>query len=256
MWEFLKANWKLGLVVLAILVLSGFCIARWHRSFEGEAPGFMQQAERRSPSRWFDARIRQTWKAAESLLETARRESKGSGIPLAAVQFLSVRDLRLTVIWETETFVNPGFEPMSRFESVSHGNPTNFIGYYTLDGSPLIVTLKRDPRYSRDQFRTVHLASPLAPGATTMVFRVEQRTAPLGPNRVGQIQLQFWRLGPIATGIRATGVSLPDRAHIDTYYPATGTIVGHDGARTMVFWINSLLDVPVSFPALSFTLPS
>ena len=96
--------------------------------------------------------------------------------PLASLVVIQVgRYGQRDTVWSTEVFRNDGFDPMQHFERGTIGKATHLLGFYTLDGEPLNFTEKGQPHAPERTLLTVHIAEPLAAGATQLVLRVEQR---------------------------------------------------------------------------------
>jgi hypothetical protein len=230
-----KTRWTL--TILLVVLVAAFVAKRARDSFSSEPPDWLRQKERQSPALASGA-----WQQFETMLKQGRSYADQKLLPLAAVRLVEVEpDLKETVSWSTDTFVNPGFGPLQRFERSFRIEPQRFIGYYTREGKPLEFTVKHTPTRPKDLLMTVHMPGPVAAGAAEMVFRLERQADRVKPTKEGHYQVWFGRMPPPDSAVQLWGVRLPERAKLIRCLPEKGAAIASNGV-IQISWVNVRLD--------------
>src|ERR1051325_3581332 len=210
LWRSAGRKMKFGAALCLALLVAAFCVKRFHDSFTEQPPAWLKQKRFSSP-----ALSRSVGEPFQQMLVLAQRYAEQRQIALGSVRELEIQaDLTNAVLWTSDTFVNPGFKPLSRFERSLRIDRSRFIGYYTRAGKALDITLKHSPSRPQDLLMTIHLPAPVSPGASELVFRLEREIDRVKRGKDGKYQLGLGRMPGSTAAIHLLAVHLPERAEL------------------------------------------
>ena len=235
----MKDNWKLWLAVVACVVVTAFCARRAYDAFHERPPAWVKTEDRIGPAISRDAQLNVAWKKFSDLLGTVRRESAQQQLPVGTVSLLALEsDATNAVSIATESVVNKGFNPLNNIQASIGGDEKRFVGFYATDGGPIAFTIVRVPGRPRNPPVTLHLNSPIAPGETQLVVRVERRRAPVNIGKDGKAQAGLGRFPRTPNAVYGRALGLPaGSAIVRTVPDKTATI--SDGVAPLVSWIGT-----------------
>lgn len=238
----MREHWKTIGLVLLLLGAVVFVAARWRSGFRSAVPASIEMVDLQSPSLTWNAGLRGSWNHVAELTKMATAEAAKSGLSVGSLNLWSVQPAaKQTYLWTTSQFLNPGFNPLSRFD-VSGGIHTNtLVGFYSLEGQPLRYSLKRYPGQSSIASVTIHLATPLPAGQTAMVFRVEERSDLVRTNAQGVLQVGLGRLAPDPARLQARGLVLPAGARILEHKPNEGAAMTRIDDQPVINWLSPFI---------------
>jgi hypothetical protein len=149
--------------------------------------------------------------------------------------------------------VNQGFNPLQNAQSVLGGDGKGFVGFYTTAGEPIPFTIVWVKARSRNPPVTLHLASPLAPGDTQLVMRVEWRRGPINIGKDRKFQAGLGRFPRTPNAIYTRAVKLPTGSTVVRTVPDKTATVSTDPSP-LISWIGTPAsgNAPMS---VVFTLP-
>ena len=250
----MKDNWKLWLAVIACVVVTAFCARRAYDAFHERPPAWVKTEDRVGPAISRDGQLNVAWKEFSDLLGTVRRESAQQQLPVGSVSLLALeRDATNAVSIATESVVNQGFNPLNNIQASIGGDVKRFVGFYATDGGPIPFTIVRVPGRPRNPPVTLHLISPIAPGETQLVVRVERRRAPVTIGKDGKAQARLGRFPRTPNAVYARAIKLPSGSVIVRTVPDTTATVSA-GVAPLVSWIGTATSANAPMSVV-FTLP-
>ncbi|HXI82556.1 MAG TPA: hypothetical protein VNL17_00540 [Verrucomicrobiae bacterium] len=250
----MKDNWKLWLAVIACTIVMAFCARRAYNAFHERPPSWVKTEDRVGPAIGRDGRLNGAWKEFSDLLGTVRRESAQQQLPVGGVSLLALEtDATNAVSIATEPVVNQGFNPLNNIQASIGGDERRFVGFYATDGGPIPFTIVRVPGRGRNPPVTLHLKSPIAPGETQLVVRVERRRAPVNIGKDGKAQAGLGRFPRTPNAVYARAIALPPGGVIVRSVPDTTATVSGDVAP-LVSWIGTATNANAPMSVV-FTLP-
>ena len=250
----MKDNWKLWLAVVACVVATAFCARRAYDAFYERPPAWVKTEDRIGPAISRDGQLNVAWKEFSDLLGTVRRESAQQQLPVGSVSLLALEsDATNAVSIATESVVNQGFNPLNNIQASIGGDEKRFVGFYGTDGGRIPFTIVRIPGRPRNPPVTLHLNSPIAPGETQLVVRVERRRAPVNIGKDGKAQAGLGRFPRTPNAVYGRALGLPTGSAIVRTVPdKTATI--SEGAAPLVSWIGTATSANAPMSVV-FTVP-
>jgi hypothetical protein len=235
----MKDNWKLWLATITCVIVMVFCSRRAYNAFHERPPNWVKTEDRVGPAISRDGRLNVAWKGFSDLLGTVRRESTQQQLPVGGVSLLALEtDVTNALSIVTEPMVNQGFNPLKNVQASIGGDEKRFVGFYATDGAPIPFTIVRVQGRPRNPPVTLHLNSPIAPGETQWVVRVERRRAPVNIGKDGRAQAGLGRFPRTPDAVYARAIGLPSGSVIVRSVPATTAMVAEDVAP-LVSWIGT-----------------
>jgi len=242
-------NWRFHCALIAAVLLIGVSAYWCYRVFHEPAPDWMRLQSRHSPA--LPGEVLTPWLTLRHQLDL---DAKQYAQPIKSVQFFTVtKSGKQMLVCNLETLTNHGFTPVNQFPVTRWTTDQNIIGYYTLDGTPLTITLKHNPSYPKVAFLTVETRDALAPGASLSVLHLEQRPFELRPDAKGFCTQYLPRVPRDDAALHAVAICLPTTATLKTYRPENGAYFSSKDAL-FVGWINCRLDDNVPAPLITFKL--
>ena len=232
-------QWKLWLAVIACGIVTALCARRTYNAFHERPPAWVKTEDRVGPAINRDSQLNVAWKEFSDLLGTVRRESTQEQLPVGSVSLLALEtDATNAISIATESVVNQGFNPLNNIQASIGGDEKRFVGFYATDGGPIPFTIVRVPGRPRNPPVTLHLNSPIAPGETQLVVRVERRRAPVNIGKDGKAQAGLGRFPRTPNAVYARAIGLPPGSVIVRSVPAT-TATLSVGVDPLVAWIGT-----------------
>jgi hypothetical protein len=250
----MKDNWKLWLATIVCLVVVAFCARRTYDAFHERPPAWVKTEDRVGRVISGDAQLNVAWKEFSDLLGTVRRESVQQQLPVGSVSLLALeKDATNAVSIATDSVVTQGFNPLNNVQASIGGDEKRFVGFYATDGTSIAFTIVRVPGRSRNPPVTLHLNSPIPPGETQLVVRVERRRAPVNIGKDGKAQAGLGRFPRTPNAVYARALGLPTGSVIVRTVPdKTATI--SEGAAPLISWIGTATSANAPMSVV-FTLP-
>ena len=235
----MKDNWKLWLAAITCVIVMIFCVRRAYNVFHERPPAWVRTEDRVGPAISKDAQLNIAWKEFSDLLGTVRRESARQQLPVGGVSLLALEaSVTNAVSIATEPVVNQGFNPLNNVQASIGGDERRFVGFYAPDGGSIPFTIVRVPGRGRNPPVTLHLTSPITPGETQWVVRVDRRRAPVNIGKDGKAQAGLGRFPRTPNAVYARAIGLPSGSVIVRKVPdATATV--SDGLAPLVSWIGN-----------------
>jgi len=250
----MKDNLKLWLAVVACGIVAVFCARRAYNVFHERPPMWVKTEDRVGPAVSRDNHLNVAWKEFSDLLGTVQRESARQQLPVGSVSLLALEtDVTNAVSIATESVVNQGFNPLNNVQASIGGDEKRFVGFYATDGGPIPFTIVRVPGRRGNPPVTLHLKSPIPPGETQLVVRVERRRAPVNIGKDGKAQAGLGRFPRTPNAVYARAIGLPSGSVIVRSTPDTTATVSVDVAP-LVSWIGTATNANAPMSVV-FTLP-
>jgi len=137
-----------------------------------------------------------------------------------------------------------GFNPLNNVQASIGGDEKRFVGFYATDGGPIPFTIVRVPGRRGNPPVTLHLKSPIPPGETQLVVRVERRRAPVNIGKDGKAQAGLGRFPRTPNAVYARAIGLPSGSVIVRSVPDT-TVTVSEGVAP---WYRGLAPQPTQRP--------
>jgi len=240
------SSWKTWVIVVLVLAGVAFGVRQYRAAFQETTPTGYTFRRVSTPvlDKGWRGQLRQLVKAANQ---------RTAGLSISSLQILQLaREGKEEIFWNSDVAKNVGFKPQKTVERQWSGTTDRLVGFYTLDGEPLVYTVRRAAQDERTTAVTVQLTDALAPGASVTFLRVEKRA-----NSVRQDHQSHWVAGmnwPNRTemGLRVRALCLPAGATIVKVLPEEPLVIGL-GAQPLLGWFAT--DMQVKKPvAVTFDL--
>lgn len=247
----MRDHWKLLTAIVVAVAASTLLGLRVKHAFAPQAPASLHYQQHTSPGLLLHRDLRLAAKNVETIITQTRQEERTAHTELVDILYLQVGTPPTeTLVWDTVSIRNPGFEPLHRVERTENGKALRMVGYYSLDGRPLDYDTKIDLRNPRQTLTTVDLDQPVGAGQTALFFRVYRTTGQVTTNTLGRYIVHAGKLPATAGKLYIASVVVPTSARVEQTTPEGGLHADHQ-----VTWFSSRLESGNHNCQLTFTIP-